>query len=186
MINCCDEISDPTPIHVVSRIARIIIRSKQDRSWNLIGSRNRELTRNWWSDHFFTVIGSFLESGPDYHFQSIIHYYFSSVCIVHCGVILDHIIPRCGNRLLYLNVSWTKYKPWPLHWLYSDSLPLQFDRCFCVIMLESYFRALFDNVEYSWMYYSTIWLFSSGMTPGKPPHDNKLLKKTPWHPEYRR
>ena len=32
--NCCDEISDPTPIHIASRIARIMIRSKQDRSWN--------------------------------------------------------------------------------------------------------------------------------------------------------
>ena len=27
MTNCCDEISDPTPIHVASRVARIMIRS---------------------------------------------------------------------------------------------------------------------------------------------------------------
>ena len=46
MTNSCDEISDPTPIHIVSRIARIMIRSKQDRSRNLIASRNRELMRN--------------------------------------------------------------------------------------------------------------------------------------------
>ena len=46
MTNCCDEISDPTPILVASRITRIMILSKQDRSWNPIGSRNRELTRN--------------------------------------------------------------------------------------------------------------------------------------------
>ena len=52
MTNCCDEISDPTPIHVASRIARIMIRSKQDRSWNPIGSRSSELMRNYWSDHF--------------------------------------------------------------------------------------------------------------------------------------
>ena len=64
MTNCCDEISDPTPILVASRIARIMIQSKQDRSWNPIRSINRELTRNSWSDHFFTVIGSFLESDP--------------------------------------------------------------------------------------------------------------------------
>ena len=46
LTNCCDQISDPTPILVASKIARIMIRSKQNRSWNPIGSRNRELTRN--------------------------------------------------------------------------------------------------------------------------------------------
>ena len=50
IINCCDEISDTTPIPVASRIARIIIRSKHDRSWVPVGSRNRE-TKNYWSDH---------------------------------------------------------------------------------------------------------------------------------------
>ena len=49
--NCCDEIFHPTLIHVASRIARITIWSKQDRSWNPIRSRNRELLRNYWSNH---------------------------------------------------------------------------------------------------------------------------------------
>ena len=40
-------------------------RSKLDRSWNPIGSRNREVARNYWSGRFITVIGSFLESDPD-------------------------------------------------------------------------------------------------------------------------
>ena len=52
MANCWDKISDPTPIRVASTITKILIliRSKQD-SWNVIGSRDRELARNYWSDH---------------------------------------------------------------------------------------------------------------------------------------
>ena len=41
--NWCHEISDRTPIHVASRIARIMIRSKQGRSWNPIELRNLKL-----------------------------------------------------------------------------------------------------------------------------------------------
>ena len=48
--NCCNEISDPSLIHIASRIARIMIQSKQDHSWNPIRSRNHELARNYWSD----------------------------------------------------------------------------------------------------------------------------------------
>ena len=43
-LKTCDEICDPTPIHV----------AEQD----------RELLRNYWSNHVSSVIGSFLKSGP--------------------------------------------------------------------------------------------------------------------------
>ena len=37
--------------------------------------------------------------------------------------------------------------------------------------------ALFDNVECAGIYYRTMWLFPSGMTPGKPPPRPQITKK---------
>ena len=66
MTNCCDEISDPTPILVASRIA-------QDHDPIKAGSfvESDRIEKSWADEKlvirslfFFLVIGSFLESGP--------------------------------------------------------------------------------------------------------------------------
>ena len=105
-------------------------------------------------------------------FQSIIHYCFSSVCIVHCGVILDHIIPRCGKRL----ISSASMSP---------EQNSNHGHCIDSILIRYYNNLTMQNMlEYiiePFEYFLLVWLQENH------PHDHKWLKKkSPWHLEYRR
>ena len=122
MTNCCDEISYPTPIHVASRITRIMIRSKAgsfvesdliETSWAgkklLIWSCYQQ-----WLDRFWNRIGSFLDGllesqlFPGYTDKSVETLYISRSFWArfqkrsdHCEKVIGSLISR--QLMIYLS-----------------------------------------------------------------------------------